>query len=85
MRARIWRGLAEEDAVQRTKTSHRAIYAAISNRDPELAHAAAAMHIAEVESWFRRLLETRESVPPPAEHPGNGREDEPVHPNGSNE
>ena len=57
LRARIWRGLAEEDAVDRTRISHRAIYGAISNRDAELARSAATMHIAEVEAWFRRLPE----------------------------
>lgn len=62
MRARIWRGLAEEDAVQRTKVCHRAIYEAISSRDAELARAAATMHIAEVESSFRRLPEPRDGA-----------------------
>jgi DNA-binding FadR family transcriptional regulator len=57
LRARIWRGLAEEGALDRTKISHRAIYGAISNRDAELARSAATMHIAEVEAWFRRLPE----------------------------
>ena len=37
LRARIWRGLAEEGAVDRTRILHRAIYGAISNRDAELA------------------------------------------------
>lgn len=55
LRARIWRGLAEEGALDRTRASHHAIHAAISNRDAELARAAATMHIAEVEAWFRRL------------------------------
>ncbi|QIN84154.1 FCD domain-containing protein [Rubrobacter tropicus] len=63
MRARIWRGLAEEDAIQRTKVSHHAIYDAIANRDSELARAAATMHIAEVEAWFRRLPEAQDGPP----------------------
>lgn len=62
MRARIWRGLAQEDAVQRTKVSYRAIYEAIFSRDAELARAAATMHIVEVESSFRRLPEPRDGV-----------------------
>jgi GntR family transcriptional regulator, transcriptional repressor for pyruvate dehydrogenase complex len=61
LRARIWRGLAEEGALDRTKISHRAIYGAISNRDAELARSAATMHIAEVEAWFRRLPEVTPS------------------------
>jgi GntR family transcriptional repressor for pyruvate dehydrogenase complex len=61
LRARIWRGLAEEGALDRTRISHRAIYGAISNRDAELARSAATMHIAEVEAWFRRLPEVAPS------------------------
>ncbi|HET9928915.1 MAG TPA: FadR/GntR family transcriptional regulator [Rubrobacter sp.] len=61
LRARIWRGLAEEGALDRTRISHRAIYGAISNRDAELARSAATMHIAEVEAWFRRLPEVASS------------------------
>jgi GntR family transcriptional regulator, transcriptional repressor for pyruvate dehydrogenase complex len=57
LRARIWRGLAEEGVLDRTRESHRSIYGAISNRDAELARSAATMHIAEVEAWFRRLPE----------------------------
>lgn len=57
LRARIWRGLAEEGAIDRTRISHRSIYEAISHRDAELARATATTHIAEVESWFRRQPE----------------------------
>jgi DNA-binding FadR family transcriptional regulator len=53
LRARIWRGLAEKGALDRTRISHRAIYRAVADKDPELARAASAAHIAEVESWFR--------------------------------
>ena len=63
LRARIWRGLAEEGALDRTRISHRSIYGAISNRDAELARSAATMHIAEVEAWFRRQPEIREFAP----------------------
>jgi GntR family transcriptional repressor for pyruvate dehydrogenase complex len=55
LRARIWRGLAEKGALDRTRVSHRAIYRAVADKDPELARAASAAHIAEVESWFRHL------------------------------
>ena len=64
LRARIWRGLAEEGALDRTRISHRSIYGAISNNDAELARSAATMHIAEVEAWFRRQPEIREFAPP---------------------
>ena len=75
LRARIWRGLAEEGALDRTRVSHHAIYTAISNRDAELARSAATMHIAEVEAWFRRLPEIREAAPPN----GNDGSDYPGH------
>jgi GntR family transcriptional repressor for pyruvate dehydrogenase complex len=68
LRARIWRGLAEEGAIDRTRISHRTIYDAISHRDAELARAAATMHIAEVEAWFRRQPEIQALAPPD----GNG-------------
>jgi GntR family transcriptional regulator, transcriptional repressor for pyruvate dehydrogenase complex len=75
LRARIWRGLAEEGALDRTRISHRSIYGAISNRDAELARSAATMHIAEVEAWFRRQPEIRESAAPNA----NGGSSHPDH------
>jgi GntR family transcriptional repressor for pyruvate dehydrogenase complex len=55
LRARIWRGLAEKGVLDRTRASHRAIHRAVADKDPELARAASAVHIAEVESWFRHL------------------------------
>jgi DNA-binding FadR family transcriptional regulator len=59
MRARVWRALADEGVVEQTKLSHRAIYAAVESRDPELARATATTHISEVEFWFRRALDSR--------------------------
>jgi GntR family transcriptional regulator, transcriptional repressor for pyruvate dehydrogenase complex len=56
LRARIWRGLADEGALEQTKRAHAAIYEAIEDRDAELARAAATMHITEVEFWFRSRL-----------------------------
>jgi GntR family transcriptional regulator, transcriptional repressor for pyruvate dehydrogenase complex len=57
LRARIWRGLVDEGALEQTKRAHAAIYGAIEDRDAELARAAATMHITEVEFWFRSRLE----------------------------
>ncbi|NBM14323.1 FadR/GntR family transcriptional regulator [Streptomyces sp. GC420] len=48
-RARIWRGLTQEDAVSRTLTEHRAILAALRDRDAEAARSWATVHIASVE------------------------------------
>lgn len=61
-RARIWRGLLDDGAVEQSMRAHHAIYTAIESRDPGLAHAAATQHIAEVESWFRSKLERSGSV-----------------------
>jgi DNA-binding FadR family transcriptional regulator len=56
LRARIWRGLADEGVLEQTKRAHAAIYRAIEDGDAELARAAATMHITEVEFWFRSRL-----------------------------
>jgi GntR family transcriptional repressor for pyruvate dehydrogenase complex len=55
-RARVWRGLTEENAVARTIEEHRAIARAIAAREPDAARAWATVHIAGVESWLRQAL-----------------------------
>jgi len=55
-RARIWRGLTQEDAVSRTLHEHRAILAALRDRDAEAARSWATVHIASVEQWLRSSL-----------------------------
>ncbi|MFI2434085.1 FadR/GntR family transcriptional regulator [Streptomyces sp. NPDC018693] len=55
-RARIWRGLTQEDAVARTLHEHRAILAALRDRDAEAARSWATVHIASVEQWLRSSL-----------------------------
>lgn len=55
-RARIWRGLTQEDAVSRTLHEHRAILAALRDRDAEAARSWATVHIASVEQWLRASL-----------------------------
>jgi GntR family transcriptional repressor for pyruvate dehydrogenase complex len=54
MRARAWRGLADEAASARTITQHREILEALQARDPVRAEAAALIHVATTEAWFRR-------------------------------
>jgi GntR family transcriptional repressor for pyruvate dehydrogenase complex len=54
LRARAWRGLADEEASARTVTQHREILEALRARDPEWAAAAALVHVATTEAWFRR-------------------------------
>ena len=53
VRARIWRGITQEGAAARTHEQHWAIYHAIKARQPEVARAWAAVHIAGVEEWLR--------------------------------
>ncbi|MFD1716754.1 FadR/GntR family transcriptional regulator [Georgenia deserti] len=56
-RARIWRGLTEDDAVTRTLAEHEEIVDAIRARDPDLAAARSLVHIAGVLRWLRRVDE----------------------------
>ncbi|MGW1225783.1 FadR/GntR family transcriptional regulator [Streptomyces sp. NPDC001478] len=55
-RARVWRGLTQEDAVSRTLHEHRAILAALRDRDAEAARSWATVHVASVEQWLRSTL-----------------------------
>jgi GntR family transcriptional regulator, transcriptional repressor for pyruvate dehydrogenase complex len=55
-RARIWRGLTQENALEKTREQHSAICEAIATRQPEIARAWATVHIAGVEEWLRSAL-----------------------------
>lgn len=55
-RARVWRGMTEPRALERTLAEHRAIYRAIIGRDADLARSWATVHIAGIESWLRTAL-----------------------------
>ncbi|MFJ2744196.1 FadR/GntR family transcriptional regulator [Streptomyces sp. NPDC087440] len=55
-RARVWRGLTQEDAISRTLHEHRAILAALRAGDAEAARSWATVHIASVEQWLRSTL-----------------------------
>jgi GntR family transcriptional repressor for pyruvate dehydrogenase complex len=55
-RARIWRGLTQEGAVDKTREQHTAIADAIESRQPEVARSWATVHIAGVEQWLRNTL-----------------------------
>ncbi|MFI6989952.1 FadR/GntR family transcriptional regulator [Nonomuraea wenchangensis] len=56
-RARVWRGLTQEGALQKTREQHTAIYEAIAARQADIARSWATVHVAGVESWLRRALE----------------------------
>lgn len=53
LRARIWRGLTEEHAVDRTLAEHRAIVDAMVTGDPELVRSCVTVHISGVEHWLQ--------------------------------
>ena len=52
-RARVWRGITDEDAHARTLREHLAIVDAIGRHQPEVAAARATAHIAGLEDWLR--------------------------------
>jgi GntR family transcriptional regulator, transcriptional repressor for pyruvate dehydrogenase complex len=56
IRARVWRGVAEEGAGPRSVTQHEDILAALAAHDPDRASAAALVHVATTEAWFRNAL-----------------------------
>jgi DNA-binding FadR family transcriptional regulator len=55
-RARVWRGLTQSGATERTLAEHRAILDALAARDPEVARSWATVHIAGVEEWLASVL-----------------------------
>jgi GntR family transcriptional repressor for pyruvate dehydrogenase complex len=55
-RARIWRGLTQADAVDRTRAEHLAIYEALRAHRPDVARAWATIHVAGVEAWLQLAL-----------------------------
>ena len=53
IRARVWRGNVDRGVVARTISQHEDILAALVARDPELAEAAATIHVATTEAWIK--------------------------------
>jgi len=60
-RARVWRGLTQHHAAERTIAEHRAILDALHEHDAELASALALSHIAGIERWLREASEAAHS------------------------
>jgi GntR family transcriptional repressor for pyruvate dehydrogenase complex len=60
-RGRVWRGVIEAGATDRTISEHAAILTALHAHDPQLAEAAALLHVSTTERWFASLLETGET------------------------
>lgn len=60
LRARIWRGLTEENSVARTLAEHRAIVDAMELGNADLVRSWVTVHISGVESWLHRAGQTSE-------------------------
>jgi GntR family transcriptional regulator, transcriptional repressor for pyruvate dehydrogenase complex len=56
IRTRVWLGITEPDAFQRTRQEHLAIIDALQNRKPDVAASRATVHIDGVEAWLRAHL-----------------------------
>ena len=59
LRARVWRGIIDGEAAEQTVAQHTDIYTALRAGDPNLAQAAAVVHVLTTETWFRRVLASR--------------------------
>jgi GntR family transcriptional repressor for pyruvate dehydrogenase complex len=53
VRARVWRGITQHGATDRTISEHRGILDALRRGDPRLAEALMLTHIAGIENWLR--------------------------------
>jgi len=49
-------GLGLDEALVRSRLSHRRIYEAVAARDPEAARATASVHVANLAGWLRNVL-----------------------------
>lgn len=59
LRARVWRGMVDDDVADLTLAQHEAIYAALAAGDAALAEATALVHVSTTEAWLRERF-TRE-------------------------
>lgn len=64
LRARLWRTITEQGAVEITKQRHRDIYVALRAGDAEQASAADLLHLAEGERWLQRVIASGEAPDP---------------------
>ena len=62
-RVRVWRGITQEGAIERTLGEHAQIVAALQLGDPALVSARLIAHVSGVEDWVRRALENPDRVP----------------------
>lgn len=57
MRARLWRSVVEQGAIEVTKRRHWDIFDALRDRDAERARAAALIHLSEGVRWLEQLID----------------------------
>lgn len=57
VRARVWRGMVDDNVAEQTLAEHRRIYAALAAGNPALAEAAALLHVSTTEQWLKDHLE----------------------------
>ena len=62
LRARVWRSVVEQDAIETTKRRHWDIYNALRDRDAERARAADLIHLSEGVQWLEQLIEREEAI-----------------------
>lgn len=72
VRARIWRGLVDDNAAARTLAEHEAIYQALAAGDAVLAQAAALLHVSTTERWLREHWGREADALPQDAARGNG-------------
>ena len=62
LRARIWRSVIDQDAIEVTKRRHWDIYNALRDGDAERARAADLIHLSEGVRWLEQLIEAEEAI-----------------------
>ena len=77
-RARIWRGLTQTGAVNRSVAEHRSILDAIAAREPEVAQAWATVHIAGVERWLNEAVNLEVDGAPAVQRPASAASPRPL-------
>ena len=56
IRARIWRGITQDDATERTLNEHAAILDALRNHDVERTESSLAAHVGGIVAWLQRAI-----------------------------
>jgi GntR family transcriptional repressor for pyruvate dehydrogenase complex len=63
LRARVWRGLVDDNAAGRTLAEHEAIYTALAAGDSGPGSRGALVHVATTDNWLRAHLEAEAENP----------------------